>query len=248
MNQLSIQAFSGEINNQTTTLVNARDLHAHLGIKTVFANWILRRIEDFGFIKNEDFIIIDPLSKNGKQSTTRVSGWFGESKIDYHLTLDMAKELCMVERSEIGRKARRYFIEIEKEHREAMPQWAVAQLADYQSQLFSTRALLLMRDKTLAEIVRYRGMRLSPSEIAKLVGVSKDTVRVRIIELQTAGFFKNLPKLSSGRVRALGHTALDAVSPSKEIAGEKHASSGEAQARNDSNTARNDTAQPSLIG
>ena len=239
MNAIAINAFSGEINNQTTTLVNARDLHAHLGIKTAFSNWILRRIEDFGFIKNEDFIIIDPLAKNGKREKWGFQAGWGENKIDYHLTLDMAKELCMVERSEIGRQARRYFIEIEKEHREAMPQWAVAQLADYQSQLFSTRALLLMRDKTLAEIVRYRGMRLSPSEIAKLVGVSKDTVRVRIIELQTAGFFKNLPKLSSGRVRALGHTALDAVSPGKEIAG---------QARNDSNTARNDTAQPSLIG
>ncbi len=71
-------------------LVDARGLHGFLGITTPFHKWVSRRTEDYGFENGEDF-------------WTEKSETGGRPRIDYHLTLDMAKELAMVERTEIGR-------------------------------------------------------------------------------------------------------------------------------------------------
>jgi len=96
-----IPVFTGQINQQSVQLVDARLLHNFLEVVTRFNDWITRRIEEYGFIEGNDFY--------SKLSKTK-----GRSKTDYHLTLDMAKELAMVERNEKGRQARRYFIECEK--------------------------------------------------------------------------------------------------------------------------------------
>lgn len=86
--------------------VNARELHAFLESKRDFSTWIKDRILDYGFIENEDFVL---LHNFGEQK-----GRGGHNKKEYALSLDMAKELSMVERTERGREARRYFIEMEK--------------------------------------------------------------------------------------------------------------------------------------
>ena len=197
MQQFNITAFSGEINQQSITLVNARDLHAALDVKTKFATWILRRIEDFGFVKDEDFIIIDPLPKNGKPLTTGLSGWLGgESKIDYHLTLDMAKELAMVERSEIGRQVRRYFIQIESEHRDAIPAWATVQLSEAQAQLQAAQTLALRGNGFLQRVVRYTQAGLSQNEMAKLADCSATKVERAQRLLRAAGLLSLSPNPS----------------------------------------------------
>ncbi|HCO6880147.1 TPA: antA/AntB antirepressor family protein [Escherichia coli] len=100
--------------NETALLCNARDLHAFLGVKKVFAAWITNRISEYEFIENQDYIL---LSNLGKQT----SGRGGHNRKDYHLTLDTAKELAMVERNEKGRQIRRYFIECEKKLRSMQP-------------------------------------------------------------------------------------------------------------------------------
>lgn len=102
-----IPIFNGTISNRAALLVNARDLHDFLGVGKVFAAWVTTRIQEYGFIENQDYIL---LSKTGKQT----SGRGGHNRKDYHLTLDTAKELAMVERNEKGRMIRRYFIECEK--------------------------------------------------------------------------------------------------------------------------------------
>ncbi|HDQ0676413.1 TPA: antA/AntB antirepressor family protein [Escherichia coli] len=109
-----IPVFNGTIANETALLCNARDLHAFLGVKKVFAAWITNRISEYEFIENQDYIL---LSKIGKQT----SGRGGHNRKDYHLTLDTAKELAMVERNEKGRQIRRYFIECEKKLRNIQP-------------------------------------------------------------------------------------------------------------------------------
>ncbi|HCO6397605.1 TPA: antA/AntB antirepressor family protein [Escherichia albertii] len=109
-----IPVFNGTIANETALLCNARDLHAFLGVKKVFAAWITNRISEYEFIENQDYIL---LSNLGKQT----SGRGGHNRKDYHLTLDTAKELAMVERNEKGRQIRRYFIECEKKLRSMQP-------------------------------------------------------------------------------------------------------------------------------
>lgn len=85
-------------------IVDARELHEGLKVGRDFTNWIKERIQKYGFVENEDYVLT--LAKIGeRQNVTRH---------DYILKLDMAKELAMVENNEQGRKARRYFIAVEK--------------------------------------------------------------------------------------------------------------------------------------
>ena len=98
-------------------LVDARELHRKLQTRRDFSNWIKGRIQEYGFIANEDFFVEDNQYKNTENQNLRQNGRKiekGRPTIDYHLTVNMAKELAMVERNEWGRKIRRYFIEMEK--------------------------------------------------------------------------------------------------------------------------------------
>ncbi|EEW7588433.1 TPA: phage antirepressor Ant [Escherichia coli] len=109
MNAQLIPVFNGTISNETALLVNARDLHTFLDVGKRFASWIAERIAEYGFVENQDFMIISQVrEKIGR----------GRPAKDYHLTLDTAKELAMVERNEKGRQVRRYFIECEKRLRQ----------------------------------------------------------------------------------------------------------------------------------
>ncbi len=89
--------------------VSARDLHRFLESKQEFANWIKNRIEKYGLVENEDYVVFDNLIKNPQG---------GRPQIEYALTIDAAKELSMVEGNDKGKQARRYFIECEKKLRE----------------------------------------------------------------------------------------------------------------------------------
>ena len=58
-----IPVFNGTIANETALLCNARDLHAFLGVKKVFAAWITNRISEYEFIENQDYILLSNLGK-----------------------------------------------------------------------------------------------------------------------------------------------------------------------------------------
>ena len=103
-----------EFNNRTHETIDAKKLHAFLGVGRDFSNWIKSRIKQYEFAENEDFILIPLNDQSGfspKRAKTSNTG--GRPSKDYFITLDMAKELAMVERNEKGREARRYFIECE---------------------------------------------------------------------------------------------------------------------------------------
>lgn len=89
--------------------VNARELHQFLESKYQFANWIQERITKYGFVENQDYEVFKENLKNSKG---------GRPQTEYALSVDMAKELSMVENNEKGRLARKYFIECEKIARE----------------------------------------------------------------------------------------------------------------------------------
>ena len=91
--------------------VNARELHKFLESKYQFANWIQERITKYGFVENQDYEVFKENLKNSNG---------GRPQTEYALSVDMAKELSMVENNEKGRLARKYFIECEKIARESM--------------------------------------------------------------------------------------------------------------------------------
>jgi phage anti-repressor protein len=98
--------------------VDARELHQFLETGRDFSTWIKDRIEEYGFTEGEDYIIKSfdsPDLGNQKRGVQKRGG--DRRSIDYTLSLGMAKELAMVERSYVGRQVRRYFIEVEKEYR-----------------------------------------------------------------------------------------------------------------------------------
>ena len=127
------QAIAGE----ERQAVNARELHAFLEVEARFNDWIARRIEEYGFIENADFLVT-------QIQVTKPTGRGGNRKpvIEYFLTLDTAKELAMVERNAKGREARRYFIECERQAKQA----AVA-LPDFTNPAEAARAWAAEVDK-----------------------------------------------------------------------------------------------------
>lgn len=91
---------------------NAREMHCYLEVKRDFSNWIKARIAKYGFQEAADYVT-EVYAKNGENQPTETKG--GRPAIEYHLTLDMAKELAMVENNPMGRQVRRYFIECERQ-------------------------------------------------------------------------------------------------------------------------------------
>ena len=82
-------------------LVNARDLHEFLEVKTVFRNWV-RRMLEYGFEENLDYFTT---SKKVHRQILK----------EFYLTLSAAKEISMLQRTEKGRAARKYFIKCEEQ-------------------------------------------------------------------------------------------------------------------------------------
>jgi anti-repressor protein len=114
-----IPVFTGTIQHQSVQLCNARDLHKFLESQRQFANWIKERIEQYGFTEREDFLTILLKTSKGTKG--------GRPTTEYHLTLDMAKELAMVENNEKGRQIRRYFISLERSNKPALPDQTASQ-------------------------------------------------------------------------------------------------------------------------
>lgn len=120
MNQI-IPLSMSSMDNQQVQTVNARDLHGFLEVKSNYRDWIRNRIADFGFVENQDFVsFAKNLAKNNR----------GRPSTEYHLSLSMAKELCMVERNAKGKQARLYFIECERVAREAQNALALPNFAN----------------------------------------------------------------------------------------------------------------------
>lgn len=194
MTNLSIKTFNGSIQNHPVQLINARELHEFLKIQTRFQDWIKRRIYEYKFTENLDFI--DVLKFENVER-----GFFGNRQIEiheYHITLDMAKELCMLERSELGQQARRYFIRMEKEAkalREALSvpttqANAISVSKDRYIELLENENRLL-RGETLNKSKRAANVPLSAEEKAQILrlteqGVAKSEIALRLNRSKSA--------------------------------------------------------------
>ncbi|EAI1712314.1 phage antirepressor Ant [Campylobacter coli] len=123
---MQIQIYNDKTIGAEINSANAREIFQFLNLEQEYANWIKNRISHYNFIENQDYIIELVYTK-------------GRPRKEYYVTLDMAKELCMVENNEKGRQARRYFIECEKRlknlEQEKMQKLAFRQSLGYKSQL-----------------------------------------------------------------------------------------------------------------
>jgi phage anti-repressor protein len=163
------------IGSNTVKTVNARELHQWLEVGKDFSEWVKGRIEQYSFVENQDFMVVKSAPQNGGAGNRG-------AKIDYHISLDMAKELSMVERNEKGKQARQYFIECERKANAVMTpaQMLLAQaqqMVDMEARLGATEEKLkqievnLPREQDYFTIIgwsRYIGSTVSNSEALTL--------------------------------------------------------------------------------
>lgn len=104
MNELIKVDFSGD-----KPAVSARDLHEFLGVGTKYADWFPRMCE-YGFAEGQDFNLLknERVHQEGNRMVSRLVD-------DAIVSIDMAKEICMLQRNEKGKLARQYFLQLEKD-------------------------------------------------------------------------------------------------------------------------------------
>ena len=185
MTQL-IPLHSQTIDGNAVETVSARELHAFLEARSQFADWIKNRISEYDFVENQDFV---KLHKKMKLSKT------GQVAIEYYITLDMAKELSMVERNEKGKQARKYFIECEKKLKEQTAPQSVQPIGELEDKMrvwafvieqttlapVAKETLLITTAETLTGVsIGYRPQveqtTYSATEIGDVLGISANRV------------------------------------------------------------------------
>lgn len=122
--------------------VSARDLHAGLEIKSKYADWF-KNMSAYGFAENVDYLAVSKNLENGGRI------------IEHIISVDMAKQICMIQRSEKGRQYRQYFIDLEKAWNTPEQVWARAvKMADKKI------AGLISDNKGLREEIQFKNKQL----------------------------------------------------------------------------------------
>jgi anti-repressor protein len=103
---------------EKSNTVSARELYEFLEVKTQFTKWCERMFE-YGFEENKDYLLVSQ-----KRLTNNPKNPFA-TESDYALTLDTAKEISMLQRSEKGKQARQYFLECEKQLKGKTPSYQI---------------------------------------------------------------------------------------------------------------------------
>ena len=161
-------------------MVNARDLHSFLNIGKDFSNWIKGQIDIF--IEKEDYIKEADLSLALKGELD----FKGQNRIDYHLTLETAKQIAMMSRTDKGKEIRLYFIKIEEEFKKLNNPFILASRKDLlKLALDQEEKIELMGQKTKmlevenmqkSEIINEQEQALEEKEkiIDKYIGISEE--------------------------------------------------------------------------
>ena len=127
-----------ETNENGDVRVSGRELHAFLEVKTPYIKWFPRMVE-YAFTEGEDFWTNLSESTGGRPAT------------DHMMTIDMAKEICMVQRTERGKQARQYFLSVEKDWNS--PAKVMARALMYaQKQIESLGSTVQVQKQQIAEL------------------------------------------------------------------------------------------------
>lgn len=160
--------------NSEKPTVSGRELHAALKIKTAYKDWFPRMCE-YGFVLGTDFNLLknERVQDEGGRMVCR-------EMIDHALSIDMAKELCMIQRTEIGRKFRQYFIEVEQAWNS--PEAVMARALQYANEQLS---LVTRRCEVLTETVAVQNQQIAEmkpkASYYDVVLQCKDLVKVSVI-------------------------------------------------------------------
>lgn len=185
MNEL-IPITEKAINNESVQTVNARELHEYLEITTRFNDWVTARISDYDFVENQDYITFtENLVK-------------GRPRKDYYISLDMGKELSMVERNDKGRQARKYFIDCEKQLLQKTQQLVLPTAKDLALMVIQAeeeKERLLLENQQKAEIIE--AQRPSVEFVERFVDGSKLyslTEAAKVLGFKRKGFIECLTR------------------------------------------------------
>lgn len=203
-----------KFNDEEQQAVNARDLHKFLESKQDFSTWIKARIRKYGFIENEDFIVDKENAQihdkiNSPKRATATDGGFekttaktlvksapqiygtmdraipmGFSKIDYYISLDMAKELAMIENNKKGREVRKYFIQCEKLLKQKIAEEQQIQLAKQNNQILALENKLQdaqIKARQFDELVAQAGF-LNFRKVAKELELNERSLKSWLIQ------------------------------------------------------------------
>lgn len=164
-----------DIDNQT---VSARELHEKLKIKTAFKDWF-PRMAAYGFEEGEDFNAL-------KNERVQIEGTREVKRevVDYNISISMAKQICMIQRTPEGKKVREYLINLEKAWNTPelimaralkMADRQITDLKEENKQLLESNATLALENNQLTEDVE----RAKPYvEFSKTVSGSKDSIYI----------------------------------------------------------------------
>lgn len=193
------------INKEGKQLVSARELHKGLEITDRFSRWFDRMLQ-YGFDENVDFASV-------KSSTVVNNGAKKELK-DYVITLDMAKEISMIQRNELGKKFRQYFIECEKKLREVtkpqLPQDYLSALKALVESEEEKQRLSIEKAKIEEEKNRliHQGKLYTTTEIAKELGFKSAKAFNEFLKEKKIQYKVNNTWVLAARFSELGYTEI----------------------------------------
>ncbi|MGJ8731381.1 phage antirepressor KilAC domain-containing protein [Listeria aquatica] len=122
-------------NESGDIIVSARELHEFLAIKTQYTKWF-DRMTEYGFVEKTDYIAV---------SQKRITAQGNETVyFDHHIKLPMAKEISMIQRTEKGKQARQYFLQVEAAWNS--PEMVLSRALEFASQ---------QRQQLLAKVAEY---------------------------------------------------------------------------------------------
>ncbi|HIY04286.1 MAG TPA: phage antirepressor KilAC domain-containing protein [Candidatus Anaerotignum merdipullorum] len=145
-----------------------RDLHELLEVNSNYTTWF-KRMCDYGFTENIDYATCFPNLESENQHG-------GQNKIDHQLTIDMAKEICMLQRTEKGKQARQYFIQLEKDWNSPEKVMARA-LQIARKELDSLRLINRVQQQQIAELspkATYYDLVLQCPDLISVTEIAKD--------------------------------------------------------------------------
>jgi anti-repressor protein len=168
-------------------VVSARELHSFLEVKTEFYHWCNRML-GYGFEEGVDFNFVefDEVRLEGKRQVKR-------QITDYALTLDTAKQICMLQKTEKGRQARLYFIECEKRLYQTR-ELSRKELAMMVIQIEEEKEKLLLEKQELehtVSILTHVNKTYTTTEIAKELGLKSANVLNAILEEKKIQYKQN---------------------------------------------------------